>query len=304
MKWIVSLLPPPFVLLSILALASISCGTADRQETLRLGTKNFTEQLILGELMSQLIEARTDLKVDRIFNLGGTMICHNALVTGEIDMYPEYTGTALTAVLGKGPIASPDSAYAVVASAYADRYACEWLVPFGFNNTYAITVRRSDAKANTWKSISDLAGFASGLRAGFTAEFSERRDGYPGMREAYGFGFGIGRDLDPGLMYKALAQGEVDLICAFSTDGRIPAYDLEPLEDDRGFFPPYYAAPVARVAVLIAHPEIREALGPLAGAIDNVTMQHLNHEVDEKKRPVAIVAARFLKQSGILGEGG
>ena len=268
--------------------------------TVRIGTKNFTEQLILGELMAQLIEARTDLRVERRFNLGGTMICHGALKSGGIDLYAEYTGTALTAILKQPVIAAPDQALEMVTREYRQQFAADWLRPFGFNNTYAITVRKSDASSRNLRTISDLIAISGTLRAGFTAEFSERSDGYPGLSRAYELQFREVRDLDPALMYQAIANLEVDVICAFATDGRIAALDLQPLQDDRGFFPPYQAAPVIRIEVLETHPELRQVLNLLAGILDNATMQRLNFEVDEKKHCPNDVAREFLEGHGLI----
>ena len=268
--------------------------------TIRIGTKNFTEQIILGEIMAQLIEARTDLRVQRRFNLGGTMICHGALVNGEIDLYAEYTGTGLTAILKEPVISDPEKALQYVSHAYRKRFGARWLRPFGFNNTYAITVRKADAEKHGWASISDLRNVASKLRAGFTAEFAERPDGYPGLRKIYGLQFAEVHDMDPALMYEAVSKGEVDVICAFATDGRIAAYDLKPLEDDQHFFPPYYAAPVIRNDVMQAHPELGDLLSLLSGAFDNRTMQRLNYQVDGKKRTPTEVAEAFLRKSGLL----
>ena len=279
------------------------CGGGGRDgKVVRVGTKNFTEQLILGSVMAQLIEARTDLRVDRRFNLGGTLICHTALVNGEIDLYPEYTGTALTAILGREVGAPPDSVYREVAAAYREQFECEWLGPFGFNNTYAIAVRGVDADEHGWKRVDDLREKAPGLTAGFTAEFSERPDGYPGLKGAYGFGFGTVRDLDPGLMYDAIVHRSVEVICAFATDGRIAAYHLALLDDNREFFPPYYAAPVVRRETLEAHPELRDALAPLAGTIPDSTMRKLNYRVDEHKLDPDQVAREFLVSLGLLGD--
>jgi osmoprotectant transport system permease protein len=268
----------------------------------RIGTKNFTEQLILGELMAQVIESHTDLGVERRFNLGGTMICHGALKSEEIDLYAEYTGTALTAILNLPAVADPDKAYETVSHAYPKRFASEWLGPFGFNNTYAITVRKSFADSLALQTISDLVSIAGTLRAGFTAEFSERPDGYPGLRRAYELEFREVRDLDPSLMYRAIANGEIDVICAFATDGRIAAFNLHPLLDDRGFFPPYEAAPVIRTEVFQAHPEIRDALGLLAGRLNDATMQQLNFEVDENKRQPKEVAREFLESHSLTAK--
>ncbi len=275
--------------------------SAGDERTVRIGTKNFTEQLILGELMAQFIEARTDLRVERRFNLGGTMICHGALKSGGIDLYAEYTGTALTAILKQSVIADPDRAYVTVAREYRQRFSAEWLGPFGFNNTYAITIRKSEAASGNLRTISDLISSSGTLRAGFTAEFSERPDGYPGLRRAYGLQFREVRDLDPSIMYQAIASREVDVICAFATDGRIAAFDLQPLQDDRGFFPPYQAAPVIRTEILQAYPELREVFELLAGRLDDATMQRLNFEVDEKKRRPYDVVREFLKELKISG---
>jgi glycine betaine/choline ABC-type transport system substrate-binding protein len=266
----------------------------------RIGCKNFTEQLILGEIMAHMIEAGSDLGVERLFNLGGTMICHGALVNGEIDLYAEYTGTGLTAILKEPVISDPEKALLHVRRKYLNRFNARWLMPFGFNNTYAITVREEDGKKYGWKRVSDIAEAASGLRAGFTAEFAERPDGYPGLRRAYGIKFGEVRDLDPSIMYEAITQREVDVICAFATDGRIAAYKLSPLQDDLQYFPPYYAAPVVRVKILEDHPELADILSSLENLLDDRTMQRLNFEVDGNKQSPAQVAKKFLKSKGLL----
>jgi glycine betaine/choline ABC-type transport system substrate-binding protein len=251
-------------------------------------------------MMAQLIEKKTVLIVERRFNLGGTMICHGALVNGEIDLYAEYTGTGLTAILKHPVIPDPEEALNHVTRAYHERFDAQWLKPFGFNNTYAITVREADAKKNQWNRISDLGNTAIDLRAGFTAEFAERPDGYPGLRQIYALRFGEVRDFDPALMYEAVANGEVDVICAFATDGRIAAYHLKPLKDDRNFFPPYHAAPVIREELLKTHPKLGDVLSLSGGLIDNATMQCLNFEVDGKKRRTAEVVEEFLKAKELL----
>lgn len=301
LRWRTALL----VLLSVSLLAS---GVWSRQKTrqeewmgiVRIGSKNFTEQLILGELMSQLIEVRTSLKVERRFNLGGTIICHQALVKGAIDLYPEYTGTALTAILNMATITDPEKVFAIVKDAYRQKFRCEWLEPFGFNNTYAIAVRRQDAQRYKLRKISDLRQVASKFRAGFTFEFRERPDGYPGLKQAYGFGFGQVVDMDPALMYQALAKGRVNVICAFATDGRIAAYDLVTLEDNKHFFPPYHAAPVVRIDVLNRYPFLGDILKLLAGTLDDEKMRQLNYMVDAKKMSPKEVARQFLEQKRFL----
>ena len=265
-------------------------------ETVRIGSKNFTEQEILGELVAQLIERHTDLKVERRFGLGGTDICHAALCGGELDLYIEYTGTALLNILKYEVINNPDHAFRTVAKAYRDRYDLEWLPPIGFNNTYAITVRGTTANELDLATISDLHQQADRLQGGFTSEFMERPDGYPGLRKTYGFKLGSTVDLDPGLMYQAIAKGQVDVICAFSTDGRISEYDLRVLDDDRHFFPPYDAAPVVRRELLQNHPEIRDALIALTGTLSNNDMRQMNHAVDVLKQEPADVVHRWLNQ--------
>jgi len=282
---------------------SVASGPATASETgagtIRIGSKNFTEQVILGEIMAQLIEARTDHAVERRFNLGGTMICHGALVNGAIDLYAEYTGTSLVAILKEPVISEPEDAFQVVANIYHERFGIRWLKPFGFNNTYAITVRAEDAKSKGWKRISDLKMAAPNLRAGFTSEFAERPDGYPGLCKTYGLNFGKTCDLDPSLMYQAVYKGEVDVICAFATDGRIASYNLKPLEDDRNFFPPYYAAPIIREETVQNHPDVGNVLSLIEGLIDDGDMQRLNLEVDGKGQIPADVAKRFLTSKGL-----
>jgi osmoprotectant transport system permease protein len=294
---------PLFVALPVIVFAAgmglslvprLTAGDDRSTSTVTVGSKNFTEQFILAELMAQLIEDRTSLQVQRQFNLGGTMICHNALLRAGMDVYAEYTGTALTAILDESVTSDANDAYDRVAQAYREQYDLEWLKPFGFDNTYTITVRDESAQENGWRTISDLAGEAGELSAGFTSEFMERQDGYPGLKQAYGLEFGSVTDLESSLMYEALDQDQVDVICGFATDGRIVRYGLKPLKDDRNFFPPYEAAPVVRREILEAHPQIRMALNLLAGELDNATMQRLNSRVDQDRVDVRTVARDFL----------
>ena len=290
------------ICLPLLVFAIGAAGYVKTRPDVTVGSKNFTEQLILGHMMALVIEDQTDLTVDRRFCLGGTMICHGALINGEIDLYAEYTGTGLTAVLHDETSADPNEVYEFVSREYQHRYDARWLRPFGINNTYAIAVREKDAAQHGWKGISDLEAFAAKLRAGFTAEFSERPDGYPGLRQAYGFQFGEVRDIDAGLMYEAIANGEVDVIAAFATDGRIAAYNLTLLVDDRRFFPPYYAAPVVRSQTLQTYPVLRKALSTLGETLDDATMRELNFKVDHEKRGPREVARKFLLSRGLLRE--
>ncbi|MHC4090446.1 MAG: glycine betaine ABC transporter substrate-binding protein [Planctomycetota bacterium] len=296
-------------LLRRLLLAGVCCAgltrTVPAADVVRIGSKNFTEQEILGELVAQLIERHTGLRVERKFGLGGTGVCQAALVVGELDIYVEYTGTALLNVLKADPPSDRDEVFRTVAKAYREQFDLQWLPPMGFNNTYAITVRAGHADEHGWRTIDDLADVANGLSAGFTAEFMERPDGYPGLRRAYGLEFRRTADLDPGLMYKALAEGQVDVICAFATDGRLAAYNLRVLADDRGFFPPYDAAPVVRNELLEQHPEVRDALVALAGTINDATMRRMNYAVDElRQSPVAIAREWIESRSVGLGAAG
>lgn len=272
--------------------------------TIRIGSKEFAEQLLLGEMMAQIIENRTHLTVERKLGLGGTPIVHGALMGDSLDLYAEYTGTGYRSILNReGDIPGPYTVFSDVRNAYRDQFALEWLEPFGFYNSFALTVRKEDAETHGWKTVSDLKPDADELTAGFTAEFQEREDGYIGLKRTYGFQFGEARDMSPDLMTQALEQGDVDVICAFTTDGRIQAYDLQPLVDNRNFWPPYDAAPVIRREFLNAHPEVEWALGQLAGLLDNETMQRLNYRMQgEEKVDPADVAREFLLSKGLIKE--
>jgi osmoprotectant transport system substrate-binding protein len=278
-------------------LAAASC--TPRANRIVVGGKNFTEQDILGEIVAQQLERRTSLKVERKLHLGGTFVCHRALVSGKIDVYPEYTGTALVAILGHGPVRGADSALRVVSREYARRYHAVWLPPLGFDNTFAMLVRAGDARRLGVRTISDAARFTPGWRAGFGYEFMDRADGYPGLARLYGLAFSAPpRVMDLGLTYRALADSVVDLIAGNSTDGQIEALGLVALEDDRHYFPSYEAAPVVGAAALQRHPEIRAALAELAGTISDSTMRRMNYLVDVEHRSAEQVAREFIAGVG------
>ncbi len=278
-----------------LLLALLAAACTPRADLVVVGGKNFTEQDILGEIIAQQLERRTSLRVERKLHLGGTFVCQQALVAGRIDVYPEYTGTALVAVLGLPPIQDPDSALHVVTREYARRYHAAWLPPFGFQNSFAILVRSGEARRLNLRTISDAARFTPGWRAGFGYEFMDRADGYPGLARAYGLRFAAApRVMDLGLTYRALADSVVDLIAGNSTDGQIAALHLTALADDRRYFPAYQAAPVVREAALRRHPEIRAALAELAGTITDSAMRRMNFLVDVDHRSAAAVARGFL----------
>jgi osmoprotectant transport system permease protein len=265
-----------------------------------VGSKDFTEQVILGELLAQAIEGKTGLQVVRRFDLGGNL-AHDALVAGELDLYVEYTGTALLAILKSQPLTDPQEVYRRVKSEYADRFKLEWTEPLGFNNTFAILVRGEDAKKLGLKTITNASRVTAQWRAGFGQDFMSRADGYPGFARTYGFHFQEIREMDLSLTYRALAEKQVDLIAGNSTDGLISRYELVQLEDDRRYFPPYDAVPVARQATLQKYPELRALLKQLGGTLTVDEMRKLNYAVDGEKRQPRDVAREFLQRKDILG---
>ena len=276
------------------AFASLAgCGRS-RPSTVIVGSKNFTEQIILAELLAQQIEAHSMLRVDRRLNLGGTLICQQALLAGQMDLYAEYTGTALTAILGEPSSHDAEAAYRAVHDAYRDRFGFDVGPPLGFNNTFAIVVRGDDAKNFKLRTISDLAPYAPRWRAGFGYEFMERSDGYPGLASAYGLKFAAAPSImDLGLLYRALKEHKVDVVAGNSTDGLIAALGMAILEDDRHYFPPYQAVTIVRAAALQAHPELRDTLNALGGKISDSEMRQMNYAVDGDQRDPATVARDF-----------
>ena len=276
---------------------ALACGCARGPRPIVVGSKNFTEQLILGEIVAQQLERKLGARVERRLNLGGTLLAHQALVSGEIDVYPEYTGTALTAVLKLPPSADPKSVLDEVRSAYEKRWRIDWLAPFGFNNSFAMVVRREDARRSGLRTISDAAGARKDWTMGAGYEFVERPDGFHGLVKAYGLGVaGQIETMDLGLLYQALEQRKVDMIAASATDGMLSVLDVTVLQDDRHYFPPYEAAPVVRAEALAAHPGMRQALEELAGRLTDKDMQKLNYQLDGKHRPLAEVARGFLER--------
>ena len=273
---------------------AVSCSKPER---IVVGSKNFTEQVILGELLAQQIERTTNLAVDRRLNMGGTFICHQAMVAGQIDAYVEYTGTALTAILKKPVSTDAKKVYETVRRDYLEQYKTEWTEPLGFNNTFVIVVRGDDAQKLKLRTISDAAPFTQKWIAGFGYEFIEREDGYPGLSKLYDLHFPAPpRVMDLGLTYRALAGGQVDVIAGNSTDGLIDTLHLLALEDDRHYFPPYDAVPLLREEVARKHPEVRKAFAALAGKITESDMRRLNYQVDGEHRDVATVVREFLER--------
>ena len=283
-------------IVTAIIISAITFSFQSTAQTIIIGSKNFTEQVILGELLAQQIETQTKLKVDRRFSLGGTFICHEAVKSGQISGYVEYTGTAFTAVLKQNPISDPQVVYNQVKQEYAKEFNLEVMPSLGFNNTFAITIRGDDAKRLNLKTISQAAQYTSQWQAGFGYEFLERADGYVGLAKAYGLKFDKPpQQMEIGLMYQALAQKKVDLIAGNSTDGLIPVLNLFILEDDKNYFPPYQAVPIFNQATLQKYPQVRDAIAQLSGLISNEEMQKMNYQVDNQSRPAEIVVREWLK---------
>jgi osmoprotectant transport system permease protein len=291
---------PVLVVLSLLLLvgaagailgASVFSG---RTGAIRVGSKNFTEQIILGEILAQTIESRTSLPVERRLNLGGTFICDRAVRSGDIDMYVEYSGTAQTAIFHEPAETDRARVFDLIKRRYADA-GLTLMDPLGFENTFAMLVRGEDAKRLGLRTISDVSPHAGRLRAGFGYEFLQRQDGYPGLARTYGLQFAAPPTaMDLSLIYRALAERQVDFIAGDATSGLIQAYGLTMLEDDRRYFPPYDAAAIVRSPVLLAHPEVRSALAHLSGRITVADMRRMNYAVDAEHRDAPDVARAFL----------
>ncbi len=277
-------------------LLAAGCGRGGAERPLRIGSKNFSEQVILGEIAARGLEAR-GVRVDRRLNLGGTFVCHQALTAGELDLYPEYTGTAFTAILAKKPVSDTKLVRDEVAGEYGKRWNLVWSPPLGFENTFALVMRSEDARRLGVRKISDLAAHPE-IRPGFGYEFLEREDGFPGLAKMYGLEFTARpAQMDLGLLYPALESGKVDLVAGNSTDGLIDAVGGVVLEDDKRYFPPYEAAFVVRAEVW-RRPAVRAFLESLGGAIDAAAMRKLNAAVDKDKRRPEDVAREFLVGSG------
>ncbi len=294
MKWFLTLT----MVLSLVMLTA--CATSsDDEVTLRIGHKNFTEQRILGQMFAAVIEAKTDYKTD-VKEFGGTQLLFEAITNNEIDLYGDYTGTLYTAMLGMSGETDPDKVQEIVTEKIEADYPLHLLEPLGFNNTYTLSVDKDIASQYNLKTMSDLKEAGPELTLGATMEFLERPDGMPGVKDLYGIEFKEEVGLDPGIRYTAIESGEVDLIDAFSTDGKIKEYDLVILEDDKQFFPPYYVMSILNDEAFEKYPEAVEALRLLEGTITEDAMQQMNFLVDEEGLPERKVAEDFLKEAGII----
>ncbi len=293
------------ILAGLIAAAGITGLTAcARDKPITVGSKNFTEQVILGEIVAQHVSLRLSQRVDRKLNLGGTLLAHQAMLQGGLDLYPEYTGTALTTILKLPFTSDPAEALARVRLEYETRFRIYWLDPLGFNNTFAMVIRGEDARKSRIESLSEAARYAAGKegwRLGVGYEFQQRPDGLPGLLKTYKLPLkGSPKTMDLGLLYKALEQKQVDMVAANATDGQLAAMDVTVLKDDRRYFPPYQAALTVRADTLAAHPGLKDALALLSGKFSDEIMRALNHQVDGKHRPVSEVAVTFLRAAGFM----
>jgi glycine betaine/choline ABC-type transport system substrate-binding protein len=283
-----------FAVLMLLVGLSTGCSHS-RRNRIVIGSKNFTESLVLAEILAQQIETHTHLQVERRFYLQGTFICQQAILSGRIDMYPEYTGTAIAAVLKQKPVGDEQAVYQKLKSQYEQRFHLTLGPPFGFNDTFAIEIRGEDARRLHLRTISDAVPYTSHWHAGFGYEFMERPDGYKGLMAAYGLHFdGPPRVMDLGLLARALHDHEIDLAAGNATDGLIPVLDLFALQDNLHYFPRYDAVPVIRELTLREHPEIASAIDLLGNRINDEEMRRLNYAVDGEHQDVRKVVHDFL----------
>ncbi len=283
------------------AVSSVTSGTAGKfSGTIRVGSKDFTEEFIVGNIYALLLE-NAGAKVDRKLNLGGTPVCQAAMVKGDLDLYPEYTGTGLVTVLKLPADSDPQRVFDTVNKNYQDKYKFTWLTPAPMNNTQALAMTQQGSQKFAIKTISDMVAKADQLTMIGTPEFQEREDGLPGIMKVYG-PFKLKRyiSVDVGLKYKGLIEGQADVGVAFGTDGEIAVYNLVVLQDDKKLFPVYQIAPVVTNKALDASPGIRDALNAVAPLLTDDTMRRLNYEVDGKKREPADVAKEFLTNQGLL----
>ena len=296
-RWSAPRVVLPLVLVTV-PLVVLLLGPHQTKTVITIGSKNFTEQVILGELLAQQIEQKTSFIVKRQFDLGGTFVLHEAVRRGQVDGYVEYTGTAWTAILKRPPISDAQRVWKETAKLYQSQYGLTVFPSLGFDNTFAILVRTGDAQRHHLHTISDLLPLAPTWRAGFGFEFLNRRDGYRGLSRRYGLVFRTPpREMDLGLTYRALADGQVDVIAGNATDGQIASLKLTPLVDDRRYFPPYQAVPVFNSATLRSHPQLVGVLKALGGTLDAATMGELNRQVDLEHRQPAEVVRTYLRRA-------
>lgn len=288
--------------LAVLALALLllaaGCSKTEETKTIRIVHKNFTEQRLLGQMLSVYLDSKG--YETEVSELGGTMLCFNALDGGDADLYADYTGTGYMAILGQTEILSADETYDYVKSHYEEEYGITWLEPMGFNNTYILSVTAATAEEYNLKTTSDLIGVSDNMVIGSDSEFASRTDGYAGLLEAYpGLKFKELKTMDQGLTYQALASGELGVNVSYATDGRIAKFNLVNLEDDAHFFPPYYCAPIMKQTFADENPGVVEALNALKGLWSDEDMQKYNLLVDDGG-DVREVATQMLTEAGLI----
>lgn len=286
----------------LLLLPSVVLTGCSSSNTVTVGSKDFSENIVLGEIFAQLIEAKTDLKVIRKLNMGGTFVNFEAIKNGQIDLYPEYTGTALTAQLKMDDIITDaDETYRTVSEEFDKQFNIKWLKPLGFNNTYTLAVTNEIFETYRIETFSDLAAISENLVFGAEHEFFDRQDGFDGLVKTYGMKFkGEPKKMNVSLKYQAMGSGDIDVTDAFATDGQIKQYNLKVLKDDKNFFPPYYAAPIIRKEVLEKYPELEQILNSLEGLIDDETMMEMNYKIDVDNQDIKKVAEDFLREKGLI----
>lgn len=291
---------PSLVILLFAAGIITVYSNVNSKDKIVIGSKNFSEQLILGNMLADIIEDKTEIQVERQLNLGGTQVAFNALNSGDIDLYVEYTGTGLVNILKESAMNNPDEVYHVVKKKFHEKYGVELLEPLGFNNTYTLAVKQDTAEKFGLETFSDLAKVSDQLILGPTVEFPNRSDGLIGLSKTYHMNFKDVKAVDGGLRYTALKNQESDVIDAFSTDGLLEAFQLKVLKDDKNFFPPYYAVPIIREDTLKEYPELKSAINTLAGKLTDEKMRKLNYKVDSLRESPEKVAKEFLKEEGLI----
>jgi len=287
------------ILALVLIVSSVALSFIKSKDTIVVGSKNFNEQLIMGDMVASLIESKTKIKVERKLNLGGTAVVFSAIKSKNVDIYVEYTGTGLVNILKKPTLTDPNKVYNIMKTDFDKNYDIKVMNPLGFNNTYVIAVEQEFAKKNKLDGISDLAKISPTLNAGCTMEFTNRTDGFPGLQKAYGLKFKNVKGIDGGLRYTALEKGETQVLDAFATDGLLQKFNLKLLKDDKSFFPPYYAVPVIRGETLKKYPELEGILKLLENKISDKTMRELNFRVDNGEQS-RVVAEEYLKSINLM----
>jgi len=302
-----------FITISTLVVLLTSCGLSPSTGssssssgsssggTIIVGSKSFTENILIGDMMYDLLSANLKgVTIQNKSNLDGTQVPWNAIQNGQIDMYCEYTGTGLVDILKQAPVQDPNQVYNIVKEQYPQKFHIDWMQPIGFNDTYAIAVPTALAQQYNLKTISDLAAVAPNLVFGAEPEYYTRPDGYPGLIKTYGLHFKSTKSINVGLKYAAVGNNQVQVLDVFSTDAQLIQYKMVVLQDDKSFFPPYYAAPIVREDILSKYPQVATILNKLAGKLDDTAMQKLNYNVDVQHQSDTDVAKQFLVSTGLL----